>query len=115
MHCCHQEFLLNGSTPEQQAQRAAKAEERRQHILQDIARDQEQLPELRWPYKSTRAAVKPTPPPAAAELEGAQFAVGDTLAARLRAEVVRKAMRTGQYDTSEERWVRQHLTVVWVQ
>jgi hypothetical protein len=37
--------------------------------------------------------------------------VGETLAARLRAEVVRKAMRSGHYDTSEERWVRRQPAV----
>eukprot|EP00967_Tisochrysis_lutea_P029459 scaffold34463_cov20-Tisochrysis_lutea.AAC.1 len=38
--------------------------ERRQRIILDMALDEELLPEQRWPHKSARGRVRPTPPPA---------------------------------------------------
>ncbi|GLC54736.1 hypothetical protein PLESTB_000900700 [Pleodorina starrii] len=58
-----QEFTLNGSTLEEQAARARKAQERRQRIILDMQLDSELLPETRWPHKSPRGKVRRTPPP----------------------------------------------------
>ncbi|KAG2452703.1 hypothetical protein HYH02_002935 [Chlamydomonas schloesseri] len=59
-----QEFRLNGADPAEQAARDHKAEERRQRIILDMQVDAELLPEMRWPYKSPRGKVRPTPMPA---------------------------------------------------
>lgn len=40
-----------------------QALERRQRIILDMALDDELLPEQRWPHKSARGRVRPTPPP----------------------------------------------------
>ncbi|KAG2492054.1 hypothetical protein HYH03_009552 [Edaphochlamys debaryana] len=59
-----QEFRLNGTTPDQQADRGRKIQERRNRIILDMQVDSELLPEMRWPYKSPRGKVRPTPIPA---------------------------------------------------
>lgn len=52
-----QDFSFNQATPIQQAQRAARKEEKRQRILLDQLLDQEELVEQRWPFKSVRGKV----------------------------------------------------------
>ena len=103
-----QEFKINGSTPEEQAAREAKAAERRSRIVMDMMEDDEALPEQRWPFRSSRAAVRPTPPPPPADLAGVEFGDGrfmvkDTLAAKLKREAVVKARESGQFESKEER------------
>ncbi|PNH10404.1 hypothetical protein TSOC_002848 [Tetrabaena socialis] len=59
-----QEFTLNGANRDEQTARARKAEERRHRIILDMQVDAELLPEMRWPHKSPRGKVRPTPIPA---------------------------------------------------
>lgn len=55
---CIQDFSFNKGTPIQQAERAARAEEKKQRILLDKLLDEEELAEQRWPFKSVRGKVR---------------------------------------------------------
>ena len=57
MACPLQDPHLGGNTPEEATARAKRAEERRQRIAQDMAAEEGDLPETRWPYVSKRAKV----------------------------------------------------------
>eukprot|EP00879_Flechtneria_rotunda_P020723 GHRR01021810.1.p1 GENE.GHRR01021810.1~~GHRR01021810.1.p1 ORF type:complete len:491 (+),score=233.90 GHRR01021810.1:1705-3177(+) len=127
-----EEFNVNGATPEEREARARKAARRKARILEAMQQDELTLTELRWPYKSSRAPVAPTPPPLLSPLplslaaaSGAsgnggfgsnsgggigssrQFVAGGTLAAHLRAETTRKARESGKFDSQKERESRE--------
>ena len=97
------EFHLGGSTKEEAEANQKRMEKRLKSILNDIEDDANHLKELRWPYMSTRAKVKPTKPDFDKK---STFKVGDTLAVRLRAAELQKAKERGQYDTREEKEAR---------
>ncbi|GIL70334.1 hypothetical protein Vretimale_3452 [Volvox reticuliferus] len=101
-----QEFTLNGTTPEQQAARAQKAEERRRRIILDMQLDAEVLPEARWPYKSPRGKVRRTPPPAYLVEWMATQAPGNR-SANARKTSTTVAATGGAYQTRAEREERE--------
>eukprot|EP00775_Hariotina_reticulata_P009580 gene9580-9743_t len=103
-----QEFQLNGSTPEERAAREQKQAKRRARIITQIQQDDLVMTELRWPYASSRAPVKPTPPPLPGYCDfdkdrNTLHKPSVTLAAELRAQVTRQAMAEGRFDSLEIR------------
>ena len=97
------EFNLGGRTREECEANQRRVERKMRRILADIELDAQDLKELRWPYMSTRAKVRPTRPNFD---RGCSFQVGETLAVRLKAAEVRKAKERGQFDTREEKEAR---------
>lgn len=98
------EFALNGRTAEEAAAQAAKKEERRRRIILDMKMDEELLTENRWPFKSPRAKVYPTPPPnfdAEPDLR-----VATTKSATKRMQATAEANRRGRSREEKERVAR---------
>ena len=56
-----QDFRFNGGTAKQKAEREAREAERNQKIVLDQMLDEEELTELRWPFKSCRGKVLASP------------------------------------------------------
>jgi hypothetical protein len=52
-----QEFAFNSGTPKEKAEREARAAERHQKVVLDKILDEEELTEMRWPFKSCRGKV----------------------------------------------------------
>ena len=52
-----QDFSFNSGTPKQIAEREAREAERHQKVVLDKMLDEEELTELRWPFKSCRGKV----------------------------------------------------------
>ncbi|PNW74520.1 hypothetical protein CHLRE_12g492850v5 [Chlamydomonas reinhardtii] len=96
-----QEFRLNGADLSEQAARDRKAEERRQRIILDMQVDAELLPEMRWPYKSPRGKVRPTPMPAYL-VERMGRSPGNH-AATARKSATKAAAQGGAYTLREEK------------
>lgn len=94
-----QEFNFTKGDPEVQAVRQARAEEKRQRIVIDKLLDDEELPEMRWPFLEARAKVQPTPPPASPPVD----TITDTRANRLRRRATQRAQSAGQYELAAER------------
>lgn len=92
---------MNGISEAERAAREAKIEERRRRIILDMKMDEELLPEGRWPYKSPRAKVRPTPPPAFDVDPDIKVHVTKSHTERVRATL--RAKQQGAFDTKEER------------
>ena len=73
-------------------------------IEKDMREDENVLPENRWPFASTRAPVRSTPPPS---FEGSVrpdfLKKNENLATKLRRQAVLRAKASGHYATKEER------------
>lgn len=68
-------------------------------VIDDIARDEEILPETRWPFMSTRKKVNPTPPP---DMDGTPAVPAKTnKTTELRKHTVRKSLEISRIEESK--------------
>ncbi|KAK9829820.1 hypothetical protein WJX72_008055 [[Myrmecia] bisecta] len=94
-----EEFRLGSGTPEQAEARQQQAEQRRQQLLAEMAVEEASMREQRWPYMSSRAKVRPTPPPS---FERPQLRVSETRSQALRRAATERARARGEFDLREE-------------
>lgn len=91
-------FRMARGSPDEVEQQKKKELER---IVKDMARDETIMPEPRWPYKSTRCPIHPTPPPNFEKMHKRMPKTGTTLAAELRNSA--RAMERLQAQIKKER------------
>jgi protein FAM161A len=94
------EFRLREHTKEEK-------EAIRRKLKSDIAADEENLPENRWPFASLRAKVHPSPPPAFSSPGENFYKKNENLATKLRRQAMLKQRQAGHYATRAEKEARE--------
>jgi len=100
-----EEFKLGGRTREEAATRHLRALERKKAIELDMLKDQDELPETRWPYTTPRGKVPPAAVPATRS--PAKDFIKPTRASLLRTSAVTEAKKAGRFDERGNREARQ--------